>query len=47
LKKQAIQVVIVLDFVKIEKRKRFFAFVVSKELGFQQLQKQNAVYPSD
>jgi hypothetical protein len=47
LKKQAVQVVIVFDFVKVKKRIRFVAFVVSNKLGFQQLQKQYSVYPSN
>ena len=35
LKKQAVQVVVVLDFVGVEKRVRWVAFVVGDELGFQ------------
>ena len=47
LKKQAVQVVVVLDFVGVEEGMRWVAFMIGDELGFQQLQKQNAVDPGD
>ncbi len=47
LKKQTIQIVIVFDFIKVEKCIGLIAFVVGNELGFQQLQEQYSVDPSD